>query len=318
MVPEVISDLLHRHLYAPIEDLANRPSKEFRSQLLYAAADLTIEHRDGRRDHLADNLNVCATVIELLHLGSLIVDDIQDDSDVRRGSTSLHLRYGVGKALASGNWLYFCSQKLIIEKLRVDHRHLLEAMTSMIDTLEAAHQGQAVDLSVDILAVEQGRVSELCDWVSYQKTGSLVGLAMMLGAICADGDLIWRRNLVNFAKEFGRNLQNFDDIGNIFDQKNPTKRLEDIARQKPTWIWSCAAKYLDEKQYESFKVRMTSKDLSQSAKYLEEAGIVNLCYEQAAKELDRSFGMLASHCHKNSASLDQIFQLGERLKNAYA
>jgi hypothetical protein len=52
-------------------------------------------------------------VVESLHAGSLIVDDIEDDSDLRRDAATLHRIYGVPVALNAGNWLYFWPQVLL-------------------------------------------------------------------------------------------------------------------------------------------------------------------------------------------------------------
>ncbi len=44
-------------------------------------------------------------VVELLHAGSLVVDDIEDGSDERRGAPALHHLVGTPLALNTGNWL---------------------------------------------------------------------------------------------------------------------------------------------------------------------------------------------------------------------
>jgi hypothetical protein len=44
---------------------------------------------------------------ELIHVGSLIVDDIQDGSDLRRGGPTVHKAYGVPLAINAGSSAYF-------------------------------------------------------------------------------------------------------------------------------------------------------------------------------------------------------------------
>src|SRR3989344_5716155 len=44
---------------------------------------------------------------ELIHNGTIIVDDVQDNSTLRRGKPSLHIEYGVDIAVNAGNALYF-------------------------------------------------------------------------------------------------------------------------------------------------------------------------------------------------------------------
>lgn len=48
-----------------------------------------------------------ATIIELIHNGSLIVDDIEDGSDLRRGKPCVHKIYGEDIAINAGNAIYF-------------------------------------------------------------------------------------------------------------------------------------------------------------------------------------------------------------------
>ena len=53
-----------------------------------------------------DILFICG-LTELIHNGSLIVDDIEDKSLMRRGEKCIHLKYGNDYAINSGNLMYF-------------------------------------------------------------------------------------------------------------------------------------------------------------------------------------------------------------------
>jgi hypothetical protein len=52
-------------------------------------------------------------VVEFIHAGSLVVEDIEDGSRIRRGRVALHVRYGMPVALNAGNWLYFWPFELL-------------------------------------------------------------------------------------------------------------------------------------------------------------------------------------------------------------
>jgi heptaprenyl diphosphate synthase len=56
-----------------------------------------------------------AAAIELLHLASLIHDDIMDDADTRRGLPSTHSRFGKKNAVISGDYLFCLCFSLISE-----------------------------------------------------------------------------------------------------------------------------------------------------------------------------------------------------------
>jgi len=91
-------------LVAPARELLARRSKSLRGQLVAAACDLLGGVQTPERRAAVTKV---AAAMELLHAGSLIIDDIQDGSVQRRGGPSLHLVYGVPSALCTGNWLYF-------------------------------------------------------------------------------------------------------------------------------------------------------------------------------------------------------------------
>ena len=48
-----------------------------------------------------------AGVLELIHAGSLIVDDVEDSAEQRRGAPALHQLIGVSLAINTGSWMYF-------------------------------------------------------------------------------------------------------------------------------------------------------------------------------------------------------------------
>ena len=45
--------------------------------------------------------------VELLHAGTLVIDDIEDRSQLRRGQPTLHRVVGTPLAINTGNWMYF-------------------------------------------------------------------------------------------------------------------------------------------------------------------------------------------------------------------
>lgn len=46
-------------------------------------------------------------LIESLHNASLIIDDIEDNSKIRRDEPVVHLKFGVKKSIISANFVYF-------------------------------------------------------------------------------------------------------------------------------------------------------------------------------------------------------------------
>lgn len=55
----------------------------------------------------------CSYFCELIHNGTLVVDDIEDNSELRRGQPCLHKKYGIDVAINAGNGLFHSQEKII-------------------------------------------------------------------------------------------------------------------------------------------------------------------------------------------------------------
>ncbi len=71
--------------------------------------------RENAGDRLSPYEQLLCVLTECIHNGALIIDDIEDDSLLRRGDTTIHLRYGVDVAINAGNTLYFLPPALVQE-----------------------------------------------------------------------------------------------------------------------------------------------------------------------------------------------------------
>lgn len=227
-------------LYAPLADFFSRPGKEFRARLVDLAWELA-----GQRGSPPSELR---WVVEVLHAGSLIVDDIEDDSTYRRGELALHKKWGLGRALNAGSWLYFWSDSLIE---RMDLAPPIElSVRRLIDrTLLRAHQGQALDLSTRIFDLAQRDVPSVVSVTTQLKTGALMQLASSLGAVAAGGPRPVVAALARFGGELGGALQMLDDLGGIVSEARCHKGHEDLLGGRPTWPFAWAAGRLDSRRY---------------------------------------------------------------------
>jgi geranylgeranyl pyrophosphate synthase len=186
--------------------------------------------------------------IELLHAGSLVIDDIQDDSLLRRGEPSLHRRYGLPLALNTGNYLYFMAM-VILARLKLPAESLVALYEDVNLALLRCHQGQALDLSVAITDVRRQDAQILIDGATRLKTGSLMSLGSLLGARAAGGAPDVVDALGRFGSELGVGLQMLDDWSGIAVEKRRAKGLEDIKLARPTWPWAWLAEAGDELAY---------------------------------------------------------------------
>lgn len=244
---------LQRTLIEPLEEFLGRPSKIIRAALVHSGFEAALSrHLDHSRSPRAQaDLQLCSQVIELLHAGSLIIDDLQDESQTRRGKPCFHRIYGRTLSVTAGNWLYIWPLK-VIQQLDCSEERIRKMQEAYYHALEAAHYGQALDVSVRVDELEQEKVSPLCQWVTRHKTGALTVLALELGAILAGGDDELLGRMQRFGLEFGSLLQNYDDLGNMLGHQEPAKQFEDLIHRRPSWVWALVADHFSAEAFADF------------------------------------------------------------------
>ena len=224
-----------RALYQPLRDFLARPGKQFRARLCTLSYQLAGGETAPRELPL---------LVEILHAGSLIVDDIEDNSSERRGSAALHVRYGLPSALNAGNWLYFWPY-LLMRRLDLSPLVELELQRAISRALIDCHRGQALDLAARVANLEQAQVPAVVAATARLKTGSLMGLAAEAGALVAGAPRARREALARFGAELGTALQMLDDLGGIASSRRRHKGYEDLMQSRPTWPWAWLARALE-------------------------------------------------------------------------
>jgi geranylgeranyl pyrophosphate synthase len=238
-------------LLGPVNDMLSRPGKAIRARLVDAGYALV---RPGHKPPAA-----AAALVEILHAGSLIVDDIEDDSKMRRGAKTLHRVHGIPKALNAGNWMYFLAVRQI-EELDLSSDATLALYRLVNRTLLDCHRGQALDLSLRVGEVLQSEVPTLVAETSLLKTGALAALACALGVLVAGGTDNHVVAMDRFGRELGLALQQLDDLGNLAAKGPAAKRHEDLRNGRLTWPWAWAAELLDPLAYKNLE--MAARSLS--------------------------------------------------------
>jgi geranylgeranyl pyrophosphate synthase len=228
--------LWERALLGPAREFLRRPGKRFRGRLVETCWLLA----GGAAGDMPPELPL---VIEILHAGSLIVDDIQDGSKTRRDAPALHQVYGTALALNTGNWMYFWPLALIdrLERQGLPAERMAELHRRVRQTLLFCHQGQALDLALKVTELEQGEVPRVVKVTTQLKTGALMELAAALGAVAAGAGPRALEAMCRFGRELGMGLQMLDDLGGITCASRRDKGAEDLLLGRPTWPWAWAA-----------------------------------------------------------------------------
>ncbi|KAF4613303.1 hypothetical protein D9613_011203 [Agrocybe pediades] len=90
---------LEQVLLEPFRYITSNPGKEIRGKLI-EAFNLWLNVP-------SEKLQVIAKIVNMLHAASLMVDDIEDDSQLRRGNPVTHKIYGVPQTINTANYVYF-------------------------------------------------------------------------------------------------------------------------------------------------------------------------------------------------------------------
>lgn len=222
-----------RALVGPAEEFLSRPGKELRTALVRAGWLLA----GSGDERIADQI---ALVIELLHAGSLIIDDVEDDSTMRRGSPALHEVFDAPLAINTGCWMYFWALAELA-RLGLAPANELAIYRRTCETLVRCHQGQALDLASRIPELSLADVPNVVAATTRLKTGALCGLATSLSGLACGAPTPIVTAAERFGASAGTALQMLDDLGSLTSRARREKAREDLRNQRPTWPWAWLA-----------------------------------------------------------------------------
>lgn len=264
-------------LLDPLAVLLHRPAKQVRARLVLAGhaygASLGGRAAPSRARRFA-------SLLEEMHAGSLVIDDIQDNSELRRGSPSLHRTHGVPVALNAGNWLYFW-QLYQLRELGLPPERELELTQFCLDTYLKAHYGQSLDVGYRADTLPRSDVGAACIANMELKTGALLALALGAGALLAEAPLAPAAPLLSYGRALGIYLQMFDDIGNVTNPELGPKRYEDFRGRRLTWVWASAARNLSDGTYALFVEALRAGDDRGAHNLLENMGVLESARREA-------------------------------------
>uniref|UniRef100_A0A8C6E6T6 Geranylgeranyl pyrophosphate synthase n=1 Tax=Moschus moschiferus TaxID=68415 RepID=A0A8C6E6T6_MOSMO len=180
-----------------------------------------------------DKLQIIIEVTEMLHNASLLIDDIEDNSKLRRGFPVAHSIYGIPSVISSANYVYFLGLEKV---LTLNHPDAVKLFTRQLSEL---HQGQGLDIywrdNYTCTTEEEYKAMVL------QKTGGLFGLAVGLMQLFSD----YKEDLKPLLDTLGLFFQIRNDYANLHSKEYSENKsfCEDLTEGKfsfPTIhaIWS--------------------------------------------------------------------------------
>jgi farnesyl diphosphate synthase len=186
-----------------------------------------------------DTLDTLASALELIHVYSLVHDDLpcMDDDTLRRGKPTCHIEFDEATALLVGDAL----QSLAFEQLAKPGLLDPARQLAMIELLARASgsRGMAGGQAIDLQSVGQTLTLAELEFMHLHKTGALIRAAVLLGFHAGAGAKAEEeKHIEHFGNCIGLLFQVVDDI---LDASTPTATLgktagKDAACNKPTYV----------------------------------------------------------------------------------
>jgi geranylgeranyl pyrophosphate synthase len=250
-------------LSKPIWDFFDRGGKRIRPAMFLLVADAL----GGDIDKIKD----FAAVVEFAHEGSIMIDDIEDLGELRRGKPCTHKIFGEDIAINAGNFMYFLPLSIFIRnKDRFDDKTMLKAWQVFGQEMINIHAGQAMDIFWHRGKQDEIGETEYMQMCAY-KTGCLTRMAAKLAAVLSNASKEQLESLSKFAEMVGIGFQIQDDIlsasGSEFQDKKGYG--DDITEGKRTLIVIHALKNADgtdrKRLLEILNMHTKDKDLIKEA-----------------------------------------------------
>ena len=310
-----VAQWLQKLLADPSRELLQRPSHQFRAQLVRIGF-----HLGGGQDTEWNAVQggLCADAMEYLHMGSLIVDDIQDGSEFRRNGPALHCTLGTPHALAVGNWLYFHALSLL-DRLELPATAQLGLVRAFHRLVELAHYGQALDVCVKVDAnLEPAELVALSEACLHYKTGAIVALALVMGACLAQANPERINAIEHLGLALGAYLQRYNDVGNLLGAFDPDKKWEDLLGRKPSYVWVLLVETYGPEGLRSFQQAFAKlPDERALQTWMQERGFAQAAKQRIEAAFDQALTDFTETTKMPLRDLKTLLTLKERIQKAY-
>jgi geranylgeranyl pyrophosphate synthase len=155
-----------------------------------------------------------AIIPEVIHNGTLMVDDIEDNSKLRRGKLCTYRIFGVDIAINAGNAMYFLPLFAVIKnKDKLARDRISRLYEIYVEEMVNISFGQAMDIAWHRGMPNADNITErhYLQMCAY-KTGTLARMAARMAAVVAGANEDLTEKLGRFAEAIGIAFQMQDDI----------------------------------------------------------------------------------------------------------
>lgn len=291
-------DILAEATVRPVRTIVERGGKGWRSMALLVAAEAAGEDPHRLERYLA--------FPELIHTGSLMIDDIEDDSDRRRGGPSAHRQFGVPLTINAGTSAYFMMERLH-EEMDFSDDQLLRMYQLHMQALRGGHTGQAMDIyGLDHKVPECLETGDFTPiWETLKATHRLKSavpamIAARIGAVAAGADRETEDVLGEYFLAIGYAFQLVDDAINLRGFEHDLKEhAEDLLAGKITAPVARAFLVLEDTDrhalWHQLQADPEETDVAAILSLLEGCGAVDWCHDRAREIVEAAWEPVDDH-----------------------
>ena len=151
-----------------------------------------------------------ANAVELFHNFTLVHDDMMDEASLRRGKTTVHVKYDSSTALLVGDVMLIRAYEYI---QTIQAQYLPKILHLFNKTAKEVCEGQQLDM--DFSKMEKVSTDEYIHMIT-RKTSVLLAASLEMGAILGGASVNNCQNLYEFGKKIGIAFQVQDDYLDAF------------------------------------------------------------------------------------------------------
>lgn len=292
------AESVNKGVLQPFWDLMDRGGKRWRPALTM----MMYEALGGEAEEIAP----LAVIPEAIHNGTLAVDDVEDESDFRRGKPCIHKIYGVDIAINMGNTMYFLPL-LILNQLEISEGKKLAILEDYVRTMTELSIGQAMDIAWHRGMVEKIDEEQYLQMTLF-KAGALARFATNIASILAGTNPEVRLRLERYAEVMAVGFQIQDDILNIVgeEEKYGKEIGGDIKEGKRTLMVIHALKNLPpaeaQRLREILNMRTNNPELIREAiELIKKAGSVEYARKVCRQHIERALKLLDESLEESHA-----------------
>lgn len=196
--------------------------------------------------------HLLAAVVELIHVASLVHDDVLDEAAIRRGQETLQTKWGNKVAVLVGDYLHARVLSMLVSRRADD-----PVMEILADTTQAMCEGEVIHAykSGDFDISESDYLK-----IIHFKTGKLIAASCTLGAILGQNKQRHINALTSYGQQIGTAFQIVDDLLDFVSdsEKLGKNAFGDLREGKLTYPIIYARKMCDENEKQELETVLNS------------------------------------------------------------